>query len=477
MCKIIDRIAKCGLIPGLMVLLFAVNVAAHIDGVSGTGFNITARPGYISTADGNSVYTWGYALDAGTMQYPGPTLILDQGNTITITLRNELPLEAGRVSMVFPGHHVNASGGFAGLLTREAPPDGITAVTYTFYTEHAGTYLYHSGSNPTLQIEMGLMGVIIVRPYGYNPMMPRAYNHPDSAYDMEYLFLLSEMDPLIHEIVEFSGVAALQSSDFLSHYFPNYWFINGRTAPDTMVAPGTSWLPTQPYNCMPMMHPGDKLLMRVIDAGRDLHPFHHHGNHSLIIARDGRLLESAPGVSGPDLAQEVFTIQSVPGETVDAIFEWTGAGLGWDIYGHEQDVDYPPLGNFPSAEDIDHNMNGIFDSVPLEPHEYEPDHGKPFPVILPEHQDVTFGGFYSGSPFLGYMGDLPPGEGGMNPHAGFVYMWHSHTEKEMTNFDIFPGGNMTMLIIVPPGVMIHPMMLPETSEEIHLLSKNREAVK
>jgi hypothetical protein len=33
-------------------------------------------------------------------------------------------------------------------------------------------------------------------------------------------------------------------------------------------------------------------------------------------------------------------------------------------------------------------------------------------------------------------------------------MWHSHTEKELTNFDVFPGGMMTMLIIEPPGVPI-----------------------
>jgi hypothetical protein len=31
-------------------------------------------------------------------------------------------------------------------------------------------------------------------------------------------------------------------------------------------------------------------------------------------------------------------------------------------------------------------------------------------------------------------------------------MWHSHTEKEMVNNDVFPGGMMTMLLIVPPGV-------------------------
>jgi len=461
MCRIINRVFSQGLIIGITLLL-AVNAAAYIGGVTGTEFDITARPGYISTADGNSVYVWGYGLDADGMQYPGPTFIVDQGSTITINLKNALPIEAGNVSIVFPGHHAHASGGSMGLLTGEAPPDDTTVVTYTFYTSHAGTYLYHSGTNPTLQVEMGLVGAIIVRPYGFDPMSPQAYNDPDSAYDYEYMFMLTEMDPLIHEIVETSGVNALKTSDFLSHYFPNYWFLNGRTAPDTMVAPDVSWLPAQPYNCMPMMHPGDKLLMRVIGAGRDIHPFHHHGNHARIIARDGRLLKSDPGVSGADLAQTVFTIQTVPGKTVDALFEWTGAGLGWDIYGHEQDVDYPPTGNFPGEEDIDHNENGIFDSVPMEPNEYAPDHGKPFPVILPELQDMTFGGFYSGSPFLGLMGALPPGEGGMNPNAGFVYMWHSHTEKEMTNFDIFPGGNMTMLIIIPAGTDIMPMSAVST---------------
>jgi hypothetical protein len=61
---------------------------------------------------------------------------------------------------------------------------------------------------------------------------------------------------------------------------------------------------------------------------------------------------------------------------------------------------------------------------------------------------------WSGSPFLGAMGSLPPGEGGFNVTAGYFYMWHSHKEKEMVNNDIFPGGMMTMLIIEPPGVPI-----------------------
>ena len=48
------------------------------------------------------------------------------------------------------------------------------------------------------------------------------------------------------------------------------------------------------------------------------------------------------------------------------------------------------------------------------------------------------------------LGLLPPGEGGNNPDAVFPFMWHSHTEREMTNGDIFPGGMMTMLMVESP---------------------------
>jgi hypothetical protein len=33
-------------------------------------------------------------------------------------------------------------------------------------------------------------------------------------------------------------------------------------------------------------------------------------------------------------------------------------------------------------------------------------------------------------------------------------MWHSHTEKEMVNNDVFPGGMMTMLIVEHPSQLI-----------------------
>ena len=69
--------------------------------------------------------------------------------------------------------------------------------------------------------------------------------------------------------------------------------------------------------------------------------------------------------------------------------------------------------------------------------EYCADHNKPFPVDLPSPLDLAFGENYSGSPFLGTAGFLPPGQGGFNLNAGYFFMWHSHNEKEMTNNDIF----------------------------------------
>jgi len=419
----------------LLLVVWAQGAQAMIDGETGLVFNLTAKADRIKTPDGSSLLLWGFALDGGRAQYPGPTLILDQSQQVEINLTNEFDFP---VSMVFPGQVVTATGGVAGPLTREAVAGN--PVTYRFTANNPGTFLYHSGTRPELQVEMGLVGAIIVRPMGFDHMAPQAYNHPDSRYDREVLFLLTEMDPRIHQTVEFQGVDALDGTDFLTSYFPNYWFINGRCAPDTMLMPGVCWLPTQPYDCMPRMHPGEKLLMRVIGGGRDVHPFHHHGNHARVIARDARLLSSAPA-AGADLSNEVFTVLTSPGQTYDAIFEWTGKGLGWDIYG---------TGPGYTHDCVDANNDGYDDTT----WEWCEDHGRPLTVQLPEGQNLTFGGFWSGSPYMGSAEALPPGEGGLNPNGGFVFMWHSHSEKEMTNWDIFPGGMMTMLIVEPPGVQI-----------------------
>ena len=401
-----------------------------IPGETGTSFDFTASAQRIDTPDGDKLLMWGYGVTGGTMQYPGPTLIVEQGVPITINLTNGLSVAT---SIVFPGQTgVAATGGSAGLLTSEAAPGGT--VSYTFTPTHAGTYMYHSGTRPELQIEMGLVGALIVRPTGFDQATNRtAYGHPDSAYDEEYLFLLSEADPTIHHLIDLGFPDHVDNTT----YFPTLWFINGRNAVDTLTGDNEVTLPYQPYGSLAVTKPGHKVLLRMIGAGRDAHPLHPHGNHVTIIGRDGRMPESDPGVSGPDLAPVDYTVNVRPGATYDAIWDWTGEKLGWDVLGD------------PSGVDTAHTCVGGTDDFDDISHEYCPDHGKPMPVTLPSLLDVMQGGFWSGSPFLGQEGNLSPGEGGLNLFGGMFFPWHSHSEKELTNNDIFLGGMLTFVIVVP----------------------------
>jgi hypothetical protein len=423
-----------------MLLLASVPAQAVVDGITGSNFTLVARQGFINSPDGDTILMWGYANGAGGMQYPGPTLIVSQGATVTVTLRNELPAVHGQnVSIVFPGQVVTASGGVPGALTREVPPDnGLTSVTYTFTATQPGTYLYRSGTRPDLQTEMGLQGALIVRSSMPAVEDPRpntgpinyAYNHADTAYHHEYLYLLSEVDVNIHRLVETGHIAQVDTTQ----WFPVHWFINGRAFPDLLQPPFVPWLPSQPYNCVPRTHPFEKVLIRVVGAGRQYHPMHYHAADFAVIGQNGRMLSSNGGAAGPDLAVKGSTFNFIPGHTADLLWEWTGADIGWDIYGHAPGDPY------------------------LEGYELQDpgndDHGKPFPVILAERDDLAFGQFWSGSPFLGGMGDLPPDHPGTNTGGGYLFPWHSHSEKELTSNNIFPGGTLSFVILEHPRVPI-----------------------
>jgi FtsP/CotA-like multicopper oxidase with cupredoxin domain len=426
------------------VLVSATGLQAAVQGVTGTTFNLEAKSDYILTSDGDSFLMWGYTIAGNRMQYPGPTLIVNQNAVITINLTNQLGVPT---SIIFPGQKVTATGGSVGLLTNEAPAGGT--VTYTFTASEPGTYLYRSGTRSDVQTEMGLVGALVVRPsMGAN----YAYNHADTAFDREFLLLITEMDPMIHRQVESGGYAAVD----MTAYFPTNWLINGRNFPDDMAENFVSWLPTQPYNFQPIMHPGEVTLVRSIGGGVDSHPFHYHGNDFDVIAEDGRMLSSGPG-NGPDLAWKATTRRIMAASTTDVLWTWTGEELGWDIYGHDPGVDYPraDINAAWSGNICDNYVDGDPDTYfDTETKEYCPDHAVPFPVIIPPRDSLAFGQFYNGSPFLGGAGDLPAGNPGLNSAGGYFYMWHSHTEKELTSNDLWPGGLVSFMIIEHPVVSL-----------------------
>ena len=464
----------------LVGLLPASPARAAVPGITGPSFNLVASADYTSQPDGASIYSWGYGCDGApagflpvrpagatgpapscpsTMQLPGPTLIVTEGQPVTVTLRNALPPAAGATSIVFPGFTVSSSGGAAGLLTREAANGGGT-VTYSFTASTPGTHAYYSGTQADLQIEMGLFGAIVVLPatppptctQGQFSLSASAYDHAATCYDREYMFQTSEMDSRVHD----RALAQVQAcpvgpcpviAAVTEPYRPNYYLLNGRSMPDVM---DTSYAPGyvhQPYNANPHMHPGEKVLMRMIGQGRWQHPFHFHGNHARVLARDGNLLVSAVNpayLAGPLL----FTIPTVSGQTQDQIFTWTGKGLNWDVYNHHAGDGSSCI---PDASG--------YHAVPGSPNlgEWCADHLKPIPVTPPDPTIVAIGQWYGGTPYLGIQNsggftstNEPPGTLNQNPQAGYAYMWHSHNEREITTNDVFPGGMLTMLLIDPP---------------------------
>src|SRR5579863_6159338 len=104
-------ISNARLFLSLMFALF-LTAAAHATapGITGPTFNLTATDAYITQPDGQAVYSWGYGCTStpsgyapsalvgtfcNTMQIPGPTLVVTEGQTVTVTLTNSLPTPAG----------------------------------------------------------------------------------------------------------------------------------------------------------------------------------------------------------------------------------------------------------------------------------------------------------------------------------------------------------------------------------------------
>jgi FtsP/CotA-like multicopper oxidase with cupredoxin domain len=480
------------LMVAITLLLTPASFAAAPGISAGTGaavtFSLTAQDSYLNQPDGEAVYSWGYGCASGfsptflptaipapaggcpTMQVPGPTLIVTEGQAVTVTLLNGLPTAAGNTSILFPGFNVSTScnaaspAGQQGLLTCEAAPGGT--VTYTFTASAPGTHAYYSGTQGDLQIEMGLYGAVIVLPTGGGPsscnstvtnlygksdygtanhiagfpesdfrLAHAAYDHPKSCYDREYLFQWAEMDTRIHrqalaQVQAKAGCAAGTMGCSLDvqtePYHPAYFLINGRSMPDLMDPNYASEYPHQPYNGNPHMHPGELTLIRTIGQGRWQHPFHEHANHVRILGRDGNLVLSPTNPTTRLAGILMFNTDTTPGEAFDGIFYFSGRGLNWDPYGHHPvSSTGDGLATLPCTPDAD-GYNTLTTTA-LNYYEWCQDHNKPVqvnpfgdvaaggPATLPDPNVFTNGQWYGGTPYFGPDASLRAAMPGCSP--------------------------------------------------------------
>jgi FtsP/CotA-like multicopper oxidase with cupredoxin domain len=191
----------------------------------------------------------------------GPTLTASPGGTLTVNLRNCL---SEPVSVFIPGQlkatsPVTFTDGQSRQRVRsfDAETAAGGAGSYTWTGVKEGTYLYHSGTHPQVQVQMGLYGALTVGNYGIGD---------------EATLVYSEIDPDLHAAVD-DGTYGTTGPTSTFDYLPSYFLINGAAYPGTadIVIPTST-----------------NVLLRFVNAGLKAHvPTLEGGLYMDLIAEDG----------------------------------------------------------------------------------------------------------------------------------------------------------------------------------------------
>jgi hypothetical protein len=272
---------------------------------SGTG---TATCDLYAMAGTNSVLgtpipIWGFSTSAaaGTATAPGPLLVVRQGDTVSITLHNQLAGQA--VSLALPGQ---AAGSFSGIGANDTTGVGTGGTrTYTFTADRPGTFSYQAGHTPNgaRQLIMGLGGALVVLPadgtaYGTSPGMPA------TSYADEAVLVLSEIDPAFN---------ADPAGFDLRGYQPKYRLINGKPYPSTDPIPTDQ---------------GHTVLLRYINIGAQTHAMGVLGSDQLEVAEDAHQLKYQMRVTAdsvvPGQSRDALVVMPTGPESKVAVYEPSG---------------------------------------------------------------------------------------------------------------------------------------------------------
>jgi len=234
------------------------------------------------------VEAWGF-----NRQLPGPVLKGQQGDTLVIRVKNNLPEPT-----IVHWHGIRLPASMDGTSEMQKPIAPGETFEYRFIVPDAGTFWYHSHANETVQMERGMYGALIVE----DPNDP-------VITDADRVLLIDDMK--LTEANEFSKPG---------------WFIprilerhDGREG-DTLLLNGKE-------NAVIYVQGGQRERWRLINASSARYfMLHLDGKAFQIIGTDGGLLERpstatqaliTPGerleiVVGPFTEGETFPIESLP---------------------------------------------------------------------------------------------------------------------------------------------------------------------
>jgi FtsP/CotA-like multicopper oxidase with cupredoxin domain len=267
---------------------------AHSATVSKT-FYIT--DGFIRQPDGVNVYFRGFSRSTAAPDVPGESLVVQQGDTVRITLVNTL---SSSHSFVIDG--LVDSGSIGGGRTR----------TIEFSADKAGSFLYYDKLNAPYNRVTGLHGGFAVMPAGSSDELYAG----SPTFEQQYFWVFNQVDPAWNTAVRNGQTPG-------GSFVPRYFTINGLNgrppgapgamdpAVDSMADPRTKI----------DGHLGERTLIRCLNPGMAKHAIHTHGNHMEWLSRNGSVR--------PDVWEKDIAPLDANGGSVDVIFPFDPPPDAW----------------------------------------------------------------------------------------------------------------------------------------------------
>ncbi|MCW2962470.1 MAG: hypothetical protein JWM90_2857 [Thermoleophilia bacterium] len=254
-------------------------------------FSLEARPVRWEYRSGQRIAAWGY-----NGQVPGPVLRANEGETVKVEFRNELP-----VATTVHWHGIDVpwqQDGVPGVTQKAVEPG--ESFSYQFTATPAGTRWYHThGSgmdDEASQIDMGLSGALVVRAKREVPA------------DVDQVLVLDEWS------IGSGGYNAAMLAGHGAHSAGssfNVFTMNGRAAPNIEDV---------------VVKKGDRVRLRFVNASSvSYHPMHVHGHQARVVALDGNPVPS-PTTRNVELL--------APGQTADIEFVADNPGV-WMLHCHD----------------------------------------------------------------------------------------------------------------------------------------------
>ena len=153
---------KARVLLAFVVALAGIGLASLNASAATVAINLCAVTGTATPTGSVTVPIWGFAdggpgsspvCTPGTGTLPGPRLVVNEGDVVTVNVTNALP--AGHpLTFEIPGITFDPG--------PVAAASGAT-VTRTFTASAPGTYLYSSGGDAGRQQALGMAGALLVR--------------------------------------------------------------------------------------------------------------------------------------------------------------------------------------------------------------------------------------------------------------------------------------------------------------------------